>query len=73
MHIILCVLYECKTFYSLTVIYASTSHVGGHVGGVGSMRSWKAMQNKFEGKLPNSVLWKSAGYYSIESSLLKGS
>ena len=32
-----------------------------------------ALQNKFGGKLPNSVIWKSAEYYSIESSLLTGS
>jgi hypothetical protein len=30
------------------------------------------MQNKFGGKLPNSVIWKSAEYYSIESSILTG-
>ena len=40
------------------------------VRGVGLMRSCNAMQNKFGGKLPNSVLWKSAEYYSTESSLL---
>jgi len=31
------------------------------------------MQNKFGGKLHNSVLWKYAEYYPIESSLLTGS
>jgi hypothetical protein len=31
-----------------------------NVGGVGSMRSWNAMQNNFGGKLCNSVLWKNA-------------
>ena len=50
----------------LTVIYTSTYDVRG----VGLMRSCNAMQNKFGGKLPNSVIWK---YYSIESSLLTGS
>jgi hypothetical protein len=56
-------------FDGLTVIYTSTYHVRG----VGLMRSCNAMQNKFGGKLPNSVIWKSAEYYSIESSILTGS
>ena len=54
---------------SLLSIYTSTYDVRG----VGLMRSCNAMQNKFGGKLPNSVIWKSAEYYSIESSILTGS
>ena len=56
-------------FDGLTGIYTSTYDVRG----VGLMRSCNAMQNKFGGKLPNSVIWKSAEYYSIESSILTGS
>ena len=40
-----------KTRY-IGVIYASNSHVGG----VGSIRSWNAMQNEFGGKLPTAVI-----------------